>query len=332
MELNRSKRKDCEHSDATELVSLPQAKKPKTPPAREMLLAKMSAWISKKQQHETFFDVAKIDEMLHYCKLTPQETMDGFYTFREICSSDKYAPLLEYLLENRIISSSSYCYRLNTFFRCSALPNRAYTNMQLMFQHGADPNFLMPWSTVNGDDIYVHNLYRLALSGEERLLSFLLRNGAQPNLTSSEYNPLLACTRYCERTPQKTINTLLYYGAQSNLSLNMSDADPLLALSTPLAYAQLYKERNPRCAGLQHLCDLVIQGHARRVHRMAGYLQRVFTAGDEVPVLPAEITYIIAQHLYGPLSDADHQLINHYPADDYKKERMPKVVNNLKHS
>lgn len=70
--------------------------------------------------------------------------------------------------------------------------------------------------------------------------------------------------------------------------------------------------------------------HARRVYRMAKYLQRCFgtvkhAKAEHAMFLPLEIAYKIAEYRYGPLSDDDKKLIaTFYLPDDYKKWNFTK--------
>lgn len=68
------------------------------------------------------------------------------------------------------------------------------------------------------------------------------------------------------------------------------------------------------------------EAHARRVYRMAKYLQRCFGYLEHPKVehrlhLPTEIATMIAEFRYGPLSGEDKKLIEGYHEDDYKKAR-----------
>lgn len=68
--------------------------------------------------------------------------------------------------------------------------------------------------------------------------------------------------------------------------------------------------------GMSHGRELFYNAHARRVHRLAQYLNRCTE-------WPAETVYSIAEYRFGKLSPYDWKLIEKYPADDYKKVRTP---------
>lgn len=206
----------------------------------------------------------------------------------EISRHDSHYWLLKKALEKGIITKGiNAAYHVDNFLH-PALFARAYKNAELLLQNGADPDFKITRPGV--EKFYLEECFN---NRKMKALQLLLRYGAHADLNLKLHNPIDP-----SESDLRSINMLLYYGGNPNVIFKKEDFPRYLS---------------------RKLLDLSEQGHARRVHRMANYLDRCRRA---LPItLPVELYYKISEHRYGALSKEDWKLIEAYSPEDYKKAK-----------
>jgi hypothetical protein len=211
---------------------------------------------------------------------------------KQIARHDSHHWLLKNALEKGIIAKGiNVAYHVDDFLY-PAFFARAYKNAELLLQYGADPDFKI--ISAGEEEFYLRECFNYRKMQAFRLL---LRYGADLNKWRLNY----AFPTGSEGDVHY-ISTLLYYGLDPSISLKKEDLP---------------------CSPSGKFVDILCQGHARRVHRMAHYLNRCCRT---LPItLPIELWYKIAEQRYNPLNKEDWKLIEAYSPEDYKKAKKKEI-------
>ena len=172
----------------------------------------------------------------------------------------------------------------------------------------------MPKFDDDTQSVPYYGVSQLAYNGDFNKLRLLLRFGASANIVHFDENPLVNALNGTSQLQARTINTLLYYGADPKLKLKRYSKKRKSG-ATPLELARNLCIIYPRSKILAQCYKLCGEGHAHRIYRMAHYLHRI-------TALPTDICFIITEYLYGrKLDQADRVLFSRFIFSDYKIDR-----------